>query len=452
VIAAQDIPVGKTAGTGGSWNQGGNTLKSLKSLGTISNNDFVFNTNNNEVMRLTSSGFLGIATNNPLGGLHFVNENSDAGNDYIFDDYANGANIIAGIFLKKSRGTFALPQNLQSGDTIGQFRFSGRNSGSIVYNSGSGIDATYLGSGTTNLTDLGLFSSDTERIRINENGKVGIGTSSFDGTNPEKLIVDAGVTSSYNVISGRGDIDNYLQLNIQNKSNGTSASSDIIATANNGTESVNFIDMGINSSTYSNASLPILASINQAYLYSTGADFVIGDGTVGRDLIFFTNGYALTNERMRITASGNVGINTNSPTEKLTVGGIIAPSADNLYTLGTSTARWSEVWATNGAIQTSDVRLKTNIQPLEYGVSEVLKMSPVQYKWKDNPESGVQLGLIAQRIQKTIPEVVTGDAKKEKLGMNYAELVPVLINSIKEQQVKLQALKLELEMLKKNSK
>jgi hypothetical protein len=44
---------------------------------------------------------------------------------------------------------------------------------------------------------------------------------------------------------------------------------------------------------------------------------------------------------------------------------------------------------------------------------------------------GNKIGLLAQDVKSIIPEVVVGDEKKENLGMNYAEMVPVLINAIK---------------------
>jgi flagellar biosynthesis chaperone FliJ len=46
-------------------------------------------------------------------------------------------------------------------------------------------------------------------------------------------------------------------------------------------------------------------------------------------------------------------------------------------------------------------------------------------------------------VRKIVPEVVIGDETKENLGMNYAELVPVLINAIKQQQQQIDALKKE---------
>ena len=446
-ITSQDVPTAKTSSTGSSWNQGGNSLKSIKSVGTASNIDFPLITNNTEAMRISSAGFLGIGTNNPQGRIHVTNDNNDAGNDYALNDYMNGTGITQGIFEKKSAGTVASPGNLSNGDTIGQFRFVPRFAGSVDHSNGSGIDAVYKGDGTTALTDLRFFTSNSEAMRMNENGKLSIGTTTPDGNNPEKLLVDAGTTGSYNVISGKGEIDSYLQLNIQNKSNGNLASSDLVASADNGDETNNYIDLGVNSSQYSAGPSPILNSISQSYLYSTGADFVIGNSTPSQDLIFFNAGsvgYAATSERLRIASTGNVGIGQITvPGEKLVVAGIISPAVDDSYTLGTSTNRWSQLWATT-AIQSSDARLKTNITPLNYGLHEVMIMKPVRYNWKSDPRGKKKIGLIAQQTQHIIPEVVKGDARKEKLGMNYAELVVVLVKSVQQQQEKIKELNNEL--------
>ncbi len=257
---------------------------------------------------------------------------------------------------------------------------------------------------------------------------MGIGTATFDATNPEKLLVDAGTTTSFNVISGKGTINNYLQLNIQNRSNGSSASSDVVATADNGNETVNFVDMGINSSTYS--STGILGGVNNAYLYATGNDFVIGNGTAAKDLVFFTGGTTAANEKMRVTAAA------------------VQPGTDNATTMGTTTKRWSVVYAVNGTIQTSDARLKKNILPLTYGLNEIMKLEPVSYNWKDNSGDN-KIGLIAQDVRKIIPQVVVGDESKENIGMNYAELVPVLINAVKELKTELDITRKELAELKK---
>ncbi|TAH03567.1 MAG: tail fiber domain-containing protein [Sphingobacteriales bacterium] len=437
-VVNQNTAVRKTSTTGTAWLQGGNNLKTAKFVGAIENYALGFITNNIEQMRINNAGLLGMGTTSPSGRWHMVNDNDDAANDYYMDDYGT---TTQGFFIRKSRGSVAIPGDLQNGDLISQFRFTGRYNGSVTNATGSGIDAYYTGNGTTSNTDLRMYTSNAEAMILNPAGYVGIGTSSFSGTNTEKLLVDAGSSSSYNVISGKGELDNYLQLNIKNSNSGTTASQDLVATANNGTESVNYIDMGINSGGYSSTLIPILDGVNEAYLFSTGNDLKIGNASATYDLGFFTNGFATTNERLRVTAGGNVGIGITSPADKLSVAGIMAPSADNTYTIGSSTNRWSAVYATNGTIQTSDARLKKNITPLKYGIKELQQLQAVTYSWLLQPEQKNKIGLIAQQVQQIIPEVVVGNAAKDKLGMNYAELIPVLINTLKQQQLQLEHLR-----------
>lgn len=159
------------------------------------------------------------------------------------------------------------------------------------------------------------------------NNRMAIGTTSFNGTNPEKLLVDAGVTSSVNVFKGTGSINSYLQLNIQNTSTGTGASSDVVATADNGTETTGFIDMGINGSNYTGG---VMGGSNDAYLYNIGAgsggNLLIGAGSSGKSLYFLTGGTSqAANTRMQIDATGNAtftqGVSSSGSPVALTVTG-----------------------------------------------------------------------------------------------------------------------------------
>ena len=380
----------------------------------------------NERARITSAGNVGINTTSPTeklqieGNLRFSGYNRSIFFDADTDPYAgikavsrtgeiNELMLFSGNDLSGSYGADRIRLATQ------EIHFATSSSTGSV-NTG---DPTSYYESTTNVPT---------RMLINEEGNVSIGsTATFNSTNPEQLLVDAGTTSSFNVISGKGSINNYLQLNIQNTNSGGLASSDVVATADNGTESVNFVDMGINSSNYSSSG--ILGGANNAYLYATGNNFVIGNASSGKDVVFFTGGLNNSNEKMRITTSA------------------VQPGTDNSVSMGTSSKRWSVVYAANGTIQTSDFRLKKNILPLSYGLNEVMKLQPVSYDWKD--DSGHKIGLIAQDVKKVIPEVVVGDESKENLGMNYAELVPVLVNAVKELKNELQDAKKEIEQLKK---
>jgi len=115
--------------------------------------------------------------------------------------------------------------------------------------------------------------------------------------------------------------------------------------------------------------------------------------------------------------------------------GNLRPCEDNAYSLGDSWYRWSEVYAANGVIQTSDARLKKNIRDISYGLDEVEGLRPVAFTWRDGSPDEVHYGLVAQEAAEILPEVVhQRDGPEGTLGLNYGELVPVLIRAVQEQQ------------------
>ncbi|OAD92640.1 hypothetical protein A7A78_01655 [Aequorivita soesokkakensis] len=140
-----------------------------------------------------------------------------------------------------------------------------------------------------------------------------------------------------------------------------------------------------------------------------------------------------------------------------------ASAIDGTKTLGTSIRKWISIHAVNGVIQTSDAREKQNIQELNYGLEKVMGLKPVSYNWinKDIDNHSTHLGFIAQELQKTIPEVVLANEWKQnsnetktwepvdRLGVNYAEIIPVLVKAIQEQQLQIEELKNQIEALEK---
>ena len=93
--------------------------------------------------------------------------------------------------------------------------------------------------------------------------------------------------------------------------------------------------------------------------------------------------------------------------------------------------------------QNSDERLKKNITAIENPLDRLQQLSGYHYQWKDDwRDTATQTGLLAQEVEKVMPELVKEDEKGVK-SVNYNGLVPYLLEAIKE-------LKAEVEALKKN--
>jgi len=177
-------------------------------------------------------------------------------------------------------------------------------------------------------------------------------------------------------------------------------------------------------------------------------------GSAGTAMLFAlsaTSGAATGS--LSIRTSGGTGSGTlilNSGGGSVVVGTVGSP-AYNLQLGADSAAKPS----TNTWTIASDSRVKTNIIPYTKGLTEILLINPVEYKYNGkagfDPEQG-GIGIIAQDIQSVLPETVNTYFAKlnekdkkdtELLNFNSHALTFVLINAIKE-------LKAEIDLLKQN--
>jgi len=136
----------------------------------------------------------------------------------------------------------------------------------------------------------GGFNTDQySKLYMHDQGTITINGRNYDPDNPDTLRIYPPQNSTYNLMTGFGNVDNYTQINLKNLNIGPNASTDIVATANNGTEQEFYIDMGINGS---NHVIPGgVGHQNDAYVYSTGNDLYVGNATPGKKLVLFNGGY-----------------------------------------------------------------------------------------------------------------------------------------------------------------
>jgi hypothetical protein len=171
------------------------------------------------------------------------------------------------------------------------------------------------------------------------------------------------------------------------------------------------------------------------------------------------------NRRINVISNGNTGIGVTAPTTALQVAGQITPSSDNAYALGDASLRFTAVYATNGTIQTSDVREKKDIKVSDLGLSFVESLRPVSYRWKNGNDFKLHYGLIAQETEKAIQDEKEKSGKKEQggeaivvhnqktdlFGISYAELISPIIKAIQEISVSMSSVQADVEDLKKQN-
>ena len=131
-----------------------------------------------------------------------------------------------------------------------------------------------------------------------------------------------------------------------------------------------------------------------------------------------------------VTASGHI---SGSYTSHLTMGQI--SSSGDIVAEGDVVAYYS-----------SDIRLKDNVEVIKGSLDKIDGIRGVEFDWNEKSpgwakERGHDVGVIAQEVQKVLPEVVQ-ERKNGYLGVDYKRIVPLLIESVKE-------LKQEVEYLKK---
>ena len=214
-------------------------------------------------------------------------------------------------------------------------------------------------------------------------------------------------------------------------------------------------------------------SVNNYTLFKTeaGADQAyLGFSDTGVDdfaIYNVQNGYIRfgTNnaERMRIDSSGNVGIGTTNPSQKLHVDGGSGMSASALIARFFGTSGQSMLIRGNGNLENSlgsygtisDAKLKENIVDATPKLDDINKLKVRNYNLIGNDLK--QIGFVAQEIEQVFPNIVSEspdiDENGNDLGtttktVKTSVLIPILVKAMQELKAELDATKAEVQALK----
>ena len=150
------------------------------------------------------------------------------------------------------------------------------------------------------------------------------------------------------------------------------------------------------------------ASVNMAKYAGNGAFVINNEETAPSAYI----GLEIAGvSKLHVESGGNMGVGTVFPQYKLDVTGTIRGF---------------------GITDTSDVRLKRDVENMHGELDRLLRLRGVTYFWRDSSQDHErQIGLIAQEVEKVYPELVKTDAKGFK-SVNYSHLVAPLVEGLRE--------------------
>jgi len=82
----------------------------------------------------------------------------------------------------------------------------------------------------------------------------------------------------------------------------------------------------------------------------------------------------------------------------------------------------------------SSERYKTGVTALADPSQKLQELRPVSYRLKNDPAGGVQYGLIAEEVDKVLPDLVIRYEQGRIQGVRYDELTPMLLGEVQAQQ------------------
>ena len=464
--------------------------------------DFVFarqDSTDLELMRIASDGKVGIGETAPLGKMHIKSADSGAsvggnGDELVLENSAEcGLSILSGasnngnIYFGDSGGSatgiinynhannyMAFSTNggnermrIDSAGNVGignttMSSFSSAGTTRFVVGDGSGDEGMTIYSGNASSANIAFadgtsgdarhagiisylhgensmrfFTNGTEKIKLLSDGKVGIGTSSPTTT----LSVNGVITHIGGTASSTSDLT---------------------------TGGLHFHDASTSAGNIMPITFTPSATANRA---RAGIGFIsqAQDGSAGfaADIAFYTRGAAdgstlgTSDERMRISSTGKVGINlANTGTAMLKIGipnaqyGLeTLPEVNQTYyaaifrnSSGNDVGRIESTASATSFVTSSDYRLKENVSYDFDATTRLKQLKPSRFNFINTPDTTVD-GFLAHEVSGIVPEAISGekdavdsDGNAVYQGIDQSKLIPLLVKTIQELEARIRTL------------
>lgn len=230
-----------------------------------------------------------VSTSTTTGAVTIAGGLGVAGNIYGTAIYDNGVRVLTSATI----GNFGVSSITAGTDTA----VSASTGAVTIWNTGNLQTITSRGA-TTNVAvsfTNATASTGSTTGAVTVSGGVGVGQN-LNVAGQLTVAQNFGFNTLTNTIAYFGaNTSTFAQVNAQNIGGGTSSSVDFVATSNNGNDTTNYIDFGINNSSFTDAAFTI-AGANDGYLYTQGGNLAIGAAAASKDIIYFQGGTLSANE------------------------------------------------------------------------------------------------------------------------------------------------------------